>query len=92
MSTASIIAVTVGFVTVIVAYVVLSLSGVDTGNLAPFLVLLIGNVLSAIATHVKSNKIEQKVDAVVEHTNGPIAETVQRIKTIEEHITDERTA
>jgi hypothetical protein len=91
VSTSTIIAITVGFIVAVAAYVVLSLSGVDTGNLGPFLVLLISNALTAVAGYVKSHKIEQKIDTVVEHTNGPISETVERIKNIEVHMNDERT-
>lgn len=80
MTKTVIICSTLAFAVLVTAFVVLSLHGVDTTTLTAFLLFLVMNALPAIGSFVKTHQIGKKVDTVVEHTNGPISETVQSIK------------
>jgi hypothetical protein len=70
------------FLALVSAFVVLSVQGIDTTTLTAFILFLITTAIPNVASLLKSHQINKKMDAVVEHTNGPIAETVQRIKTL----------
>lgn len=86
MTKTFVICATLAFAVVVAAFVVLALNGIDTTSLTAFIVFLAVNTVPAVGAFVKSHQIEKKVDTVVEHTNGPIAETVERIKHLEDRI------
>jgi hypothetical protein len=75
-----IICATVMFLGLVSAFVLLTVRGIDTTTLTAFVLLLVSNVVPNIAAFIKAHQINKKMDTVVEHTNGPIAETVQSIK------------
>lgn len=84
MSKTVIICFTVAFVVAVVAFVVLSLLRIDTASLGSFLVFIVANSVPTIATYVKLHHVNNKVDTVVEHTNGPLTETVELVREIAE--------
>lgn len=87
MSRTIIVCCTFIFACLIAAFVMLSFRGVDTTPLLAFVVAITVNTIPAILAMVKSYQTDKKVDnvaadvaTVVEHTNGPIAETVQSVR------------
>lgn len=87
MSKTVILCCTLVFMCLIAAFVTLSLKGVDTTPLLAFTVAIIVNAVPAVIAMVKSLQTDRKVDCVaadvaqvVEHTNGPIAETVRSVQ------------
>lgn len=84
---------TLVFACLIAAFVLLSFRGIDTTPLLAFVVAITVNTIPAILAMVKSYQTDKKVDSValdvaqvVEHTNGPIAETVQSVKDMREDL------